>query len=382
MCPPAFLFGALPIVQSQQSDVAPPPTAAQTTPSSVPPKADNLPPIPIIQLKEQPPIEPKDSMTLVSPEREPPTSAQPSPHVRLPELTTDENGSVRVARASESFSNLTLEGSELKSATPIFGSREVNEKFIRELWQFQWRPNDPIDLYIILPRNVEKPPISLYLYGYPNETDRFKNDGWCERVTRNGVAAIGFVSALTGQRYANRPFKEWFVSELPESLAATVHDVQMILNRLADRPDLDTTHVGMFAQGSGATIAILAASVDKRIQALDLLDPWGDWPDWFAKAVDEFPENERATYLAPGFQKKLESLEPVKALPALQDRKLRILFNEENGEPLDAVKRLAAAAPTNAEIQHFRGRQMADSYAGGRLFLWMAAQLHPTPLPQ
>src|ERR1022692_4628664 len=76
----------------------------------------------------------------------------------------------------------------------------------------------------------------------------------------------GFVSALTGQRYHDRPMKEWFVSELPEALGSSVHDVQMILNYLADRNDLDMTRVGMYGQGSGGTIAILAASADPRLK--------------------------------------------------------------------------------------------------------------------
>ena len=36
--------------------------------------------------------------------------------------------------------------------------------------------------------------------------------------------------------------------------------------------------------GSGAAIAILAAAIDPRLKALDLVDPWGDWPDWLAKS--------------------------------------------------------------------------------------------------
>ena len=296
----------------------------------------------------------------------------------MPELVTDENGNVKIARAHESFSNLTLEGSELVPQDPVFGSRDVKPTFIRELWQLKWRPNDPIDLYIVLPRNVEKPPVALYLYGFPDDTDRFKDDRYCERVTANGVAVIGFVSALTGQRYSNRPFKEWFVSELPESLASTVHDVQMILSQLQARQDLDLNRIGIYGQGSGGAIALLAASVDKRIQAVDVLDPWGDWPDWFAKAND-FPENQRATYLATEFQQKLEPLEPANILKSLTDRKLRIQFNDDNGEPDEAVKKLQAAAPVNAEVHRFHtGQEMFNAYSGGRLFVWMAQQLHAT----
>jgi pimeloyl-ACP methyl ester carboxylesterase len=308
---------------------------------------------------------------------EPAKDATVSP---LPEMVEDGKGGLMIARAKESFSNLTLEGSELTAQEPVFGSREEKPTFIRELWQLRWRPNDPIDLYIILPRNAAaKPPAVLYLYGFPSETDRFKDDRFCERVTRGGVAAIGFVSALTGHRYTNRPFKNWFVSELPESLASTVHDVQMILNQLKTREDLDLDRIGMFGQGSGATIAILAAAVDPRIKALDLLDPWGDWPEWFATS-DSFPEQERVSYSTPEFQKSLEPLEPLKYLPALQDRGLRIQFVKENREPEPAVKKLEAAAPANAEIHHFAtGRDMFAVYSDGRIFSWMATQLHASP---
>jgi hypothetical protein len=58
----------------------------------------------------------------------------------------------------------------------------------------------------------------------------------CARVTRDGFAAIGFVSAFTGHRYQNRPMKQWFVSELPEALGSSVHDVQMILSPLTFNP--------------------------------------------------------------------------------------------------------------------------------------------------
>src|SRR5215469_8190954 len=170
--------------------------------------------------------------------------------------------------------------------------------FIRELLRVQWRPNDPIDLYVIRPRGAKKPPVVLYLYGFPSDTDRFKDDRYCERVTRGGAAAVGFVSALTGHRNERRSPKEWFVSELPEAVATTVHDVQMILNYLDSRGDLDMSRVGMLGQGSGGAIAILAAAADSRLRALDLLDPWGDWPDWLATA-SIVPAEERANYLKP-----------------------------------------------------------------------------------
>jgi cephalosporin-C deacetylase-like acetyl esterase len=76
--------------------------------------------------------------------------------------------------------------------------------------------------------------------------------------------------------------KESFLSELQECLATSAHDVQMVLNYLAARGDLDMSRVGMFGQGSRAGIAILASAADPRIKVLDVLDPWGDWPTWIS----------------------------------------------------------------------------------------------------
>ena len=59
-----------------------------------------------------------------------------------------------------------------------------------------------------------------------------------------------------------------------------------------------------------ASIAILASAVDSRIRALDVLDPWGDWPTWIATSPF-VPEDERTDYMKPEFLKKAATLEPV-----------------------------------------------------------------------
>src|SRR5215469_9116909 len=221
-----------------------------------------------------------------------PLAAQQS--ASLPELVPDPSGKgVNLARATESFSSLSLKDSSLHADPPIVGGKAETKTFVRELVRVKWRPNDPIDLYVIRPRGAKKPPVVLYLYGFPSDSDRFKDDRYCERVTRGGAAAVGFVSAFTGPRNELRPANTWFVSELPEALATTVHDVQMILNYLDSRGDLDMSHAGILGQGSGGAIAILAAAADQRLKAIDLLDPWGDWPDWLGTASIVPPE-ERA----------------------------------------------------------------------------------------
>jgi hypothetical protein len=272
--------------------------------------------------------------------------------------------------------SLSLKDSDLHPEQPIIGEKADFQGFSRELIQLRWRANDPIDLYVIRPHGVEKPHPVLYLYSYPSETNRFLDNQYCERVTKGGFAAIGFVSALTGQRYHDRPMRDWFVSEMQESLTNSVHDVQMILNYLSGRNDFDLTEVGMFGQGSGGTIAILAATVDPRIHALDLLDPWGDWPDWLAKST-LVPEEERPMYLKPKNLASLAPLDPVRWLPELKNRTIRVQFVADDPvTPLDATERIAAALPPSAQIVRYEGtRELYQATSGGRLFDWIKHQL-------
>jgi pimeloyl-ACP methyl ester carboxylesterase len=304
--------------------------------------------------------------------------------INIPEMVPDADGKgLTLARAKESFSEITLKGSELKAVPALLGSIEKKPEFTRELYQVRWRPNDPIDLYVIRPVGVKNPPVAIYLYGFPSETSRFKDDSWCQRTTHGGVAVIGFVSAFTGHRGELKPAAENFITKMPEAIASTTHDLQMVLDALATRNDLDLSRVGVFGQGSGATIAILAAAADPRIKSIDLLDPWGDWPVWLASAQD-VPSSVRPTLLKPEFEKALEPLEPLHYLPELKSRKIRIQFQGDQGEPREVVDKLKAAAPSNAEVILFANSQgMYRANAGGRLFEWLDNSLgaHPAPAP-
>jgi hypothetical protein len=197
----------------------------------------------------------------------------------------------------------------------------------------QWRSGDPITLWVIRPKTTEKVPVILYLYSYPTEDNQFRDDGWGQRATTGGFAAVGFVSALTGQRFSMRPLRQTFITELPESLGSTVHDVQLILNYLADRGDMDTEHVGMFGMGSGGTIAILAARADKRIKTIDVLDPWGDWPDWL-KETPDVSDDDRPKLVTPEFLQSVEKLDPVAYLPSMKPERVRVRIEQTLTEAL------------------------------------------------
>jgi hypothetical protein len=263
-------------------------------------------------------------------------------------------GDTRFDGIKEDWTSPALKSSSLRSIPPLVGYVDDRPDYSVELVQVQWRHGDPIDLYVMKPKGVKKPPVILYLYGYPASTERFKDERFQKTVTSSGFAAVGFVSALTGHRYHDRPMKEWFLSELPECLATSAHDVQMVLDYLATRGDLDMTRVGMYAQGSGASIGILASATDARIKVLDTLDPWGVWPTWMADSPF-VPEEERAEFVKPEFLKKAAALDPADWLPHIQAKKFRLqdaIF--ETNTPRAAKEQLRAAVPARATVAIYK----------------------------
>jgi hypothetical protein len=281
--------------------------------------------------------------------------------------------------AQEDWTSPALTTSHLTPIRPVvFVTDKPN--YTVELLQMQWRPNDAIDLYVMKPKGVKNPPVILYLYGYPTDTDIFKRDEYQQLVTRDGCAAVGFVSALTGHRYHDRPMKQWFLSELQESLATSAHDVQMVLNYLASRNDLDMSHVGMFAQGSGASIAILASAVDPRIKVLEALDPWGDWPIWMATSPF-VPEEERSEYVKPEFQNKIAALDPLAWLPRIQAKKFR-LDNEifDTVTPDSAKGKLRAATPPASSVLLYKNmEEFKVAFEDGKNLRWIQRELQSLP---
>jgi hypothetical protein len=261
-------------------------------------------------------------------------------------------------------------------ARPLLKSEQNG--FMREMIEVQWRDLDPIDLWVIKPAGVKNPPVILYLYSYNGTNARYKNDQFCQFVTRNGFAAVGFVSGLTEQRFHDRPMRDTFVNQLQEGLATTTHDVQLILNYLAKRGDLDMNRVGMWGDGSGASVAIMAAAVDSRIKVLDLLDPWGDWPEWLAES-SLVPETERTDLLKPAFLKMVENLDPLHYLPLLKTQQVRLQQIKQGVTVTPDVvrKKMEAAAPSDVSIVRFENTQqfLSDVAARGSGFDWIKGRV-------
>jgi len=315
-----------------------------------------------------------------------PAAERPPVDMRTEDAYDAKTGLPRYKTIVEDWSNLPIGKSELHPEPPLVAQTEDLGAVTRTLVRLKWRPGDPIDLYVILPKDVKNPPAVLYLYGHDEDTYRFKDDRWCGRVTGGGVAAVGFVSALTGHRFHDRPLQQWFVSELQESLGSTVHDVKFILDYLASRGDIDMSRIGMFGQGSGGTIAILAAAADPRIKVIDLLGPWGYWPVWLSKSSVLQDDPKRADYLKPQFLEKVAPLDPVKWLPTLKSQRIRLQqpLNADD-VPLACMNRIKAALPRTKTAELVRFKTTAELFnkeGGGYLFQWIKTQVKDLPASQ
>jgi len=277
----------------------------------------------------------------------------------------------------ERYDVLAVDRAEFMKTVVEMGQTAVYPDYTEELLRVTWRQHDPIDVSIVKPNGITKPPVVIFLYGYGSDPEKFLHQEFCATLAGKGFAAVGFQTALTGPRYHDRPLKKWFVSELPESIGASVHDVQLMIDYLETRSDLDTNRIGIFGQGSGGAISILAAVADHRIKAVDVMNPWGDWPDWLLNSP-VVPDEERADYTSSAFLKSLKPLDPLLWMENLDGRPFRLQLTLFDPAIPDKVrKKMQDGLPEKGQLATYPDQ---DSYVvnvsrNGRMLVWMQDQL-------
>ena len=289
-----------------------------------------------------------------------------------PFLTEDAAGPL-----PERYDVLAVDKAQFLKTVVEIGQTATYPAYTEELLRVKWRQHDPIDVSIVKPSGIARPPVVIFLYGYGTDPEKFLNQQFCATLASKGFAAIGFQTALTGPRYHDRPFKKWFVSELPESIGASVHDVQLMIDYLETRNDLDTRRIGIFGQGSGGAISILVAAADRRIKAIDVMNPWGDWPDWLAHSP-VVPDEERADYTSPAFLEMVNSLDPLHWMDRLAGRSFRLqqtLYDPT--VPEEVRRKMQEALPKNGQLARYadQATYAVNVSRNGRMLDWMQDQL-------
>ena len=171
--------------------------------------------------------------------------------------------------------------------------------------------------------------------------------------------------------------KEWFVSELPVAMGRTVHDVQMITDYVQSRTDVDSSKIGIFGQGSGGTAALLAASVDKRLRAVDVLNPWGDWKNWMKSASEIRTLEDRKQFTSKEYLKSIAPFDPLNKQKSIRAPFLRMQFIRKQQNVVDsAANALLKALTKNATTKSYEdAASSVNDLSDGKIFDWIAKSL-------
>lgn len=302
------------------------------------------------------------------------------PQQAAPKIDREKGNLELPKRAPENWSSPSDVKTGLDPVPSEVVSKEEHPDFDRQMIRMQWRFNDPIEVWVVRPKKNakvdDKAPVIVYLYGSPDKGDQFRDNGWCKRATSDGFAAVGFVAALTDYRFKERPLKQWFVSELAESLGSTAHDVILVLNELQQGGYLDTRRVGAFGIGAGGTIALLVAQADPRIASVDVLDPWADWPEWL-KDTPLLTDQDRPKFLTQEFLKSVSTLDPLTYLPSLKTPSVRIQQNwSDPVTPTKVKQALASAAPPSVTVVKYENAaDLMKSWQAAGLSGWLKQQM-------
>ena len=238
-------------------------------------------------------------------------------------------------------------------------------KFTRQLVRVNWRLGDDIVLFIVRPKAVKRPPVQIFLYGFPQGAEtRFLDDTFCANATSNGAAVIGFESQLTGNRYHNVPMKEWFVSKLDMCMDDTVEDVRQIVRYIKSLPDLDATRIGMLGVGSGGSVALMAAAHEPAIRVVQVLNPWGNWPEWIAKCKEVIPAD-KPKFLTKKYLASVAKFEPTEEVKKLGRTQVTFITVESEKNFPNAVRdKFFANLPKNVTVKRFpTPTEFAKSYS-------------------
>src|SRR5580698_986446 len=90
-------------------------------------------------------------------------------HPSQPPAFDPRTGTPLYETIQEDWSSLAVGASKLEPEPPLVAETDEGEGFTRTLVQLKWRPGDPLDLYVILPKGVKKPAAVLYLFGYKDD---------------------------------------------------------------------------------------------------------------------------------------------------------------------------------------------------------------------
>jgi pimeloyl-ACP methyl ester carboxylesterase len=142
-----------------------------------------------------------------------------------------------------------------------------------------------------------------------------------------------------------------------------------LLDRLANRLDVDPTRVAVVGHDYGAMYAALLARTDRHVHAAVLETPDATWENWFLKFWLGF-EGDQATQYAATFA----GLEPVDAIHGLGDR-IYLQFADDDFFIPEEVRTAFAASDPGAKISLYAAAHELNTDATADRLAWLETEL-------
>jgi pimeloyl-ACP methyl ester carboxylesterase len=142
-----------------------------------------------------------------------------------------------------------------------------------------------------------------------------------------------------------------------------------LLNRLANRADVDPTRVAVVGHDYGAMYAALLARTDRHVRAAVLETPDATWENWFLKYWLGF-EGDQATQYAATFA----GLEPVSAIHGLGAR-IYLQFADTDIYIPEEVRSAFAASDPAAKVSLYHAEHQLDTDATADRLAWLETEL-------
>jgi dienelactone hydrolase len=235
--------------------------------------------------------------------------------------------------------------------------------------RFDGPGNEPLDGYLVRPRDSGKHPAVIYAHGAGGDRSELLDEA--KAMARQGVVALTLDMSYSPGR----------VGTLPSGMAGArargalevdaVREVRRSVDLLQSLPSVEDDHIGYVGWSAGARMGAVIAGVEHRIVAFDLLAGG-------AAPVSEYLKFAPAK-LRPEFKKVLDRTDPLQYVNHAAPSAL--LFQDGRRDelvPREALRTLAEAGSEPKDIRWYDSGHVPSEKAWADSRRWLADHLGQT----
>jgi len=212
-------------------------------------------------------------------------------------------------------------------------------------------PDEAVPAIAVHPAAGGPFPVAIVIHGFRGGKEGM--EGWCRELAARGVFAVALDAHLHGERSIAGVFhgdriaflgEEYAIWVHQTSIARTVKDVPVLLDALAQRPDIDASRVAASGVSMGGAASMVLAWREPRVGVVaSIIGSVDFWWDVTKLPPGAEQDARRATY-GPRLHELVASLDPMARLGRIPPKAV-LLLNGGRDEFIDieSVRRFVAA---------------------------------------